>query len=98
MTRFDVDTIPLTGLMLRTMKSGDKIQTLAGTTATVPYTNEHPCFGQRQGWCRNLATWRMEGPHLVLHFCEDCKKRPELNGPGNEWTKLKDSGSRAFTA
>lgn len=71
------------------MKSGDNIPTLAGTTLTLPYANEHPCFGQRQGWCNNLATWRMEGAHLLLHFCDECKARPNFfKKRGNQWIKL----------
>jgi len=80
------------------MKSGDKILTLAGTMATVPFANEHPCFGQRQGWCTNLASWRLEGPRLILHFCSDCKKRPQTKLLAkkklfpNVWTKLDERG------
>jgi hypothetical protein len=67
------------------MKSGDKIQTLSGATVLVPYAGEHPCFGQRQGWCTNQATWRFEGEHVILHFCDSCKARFTLAGT---WTAM----------
>ena len=70
------------------LKSGDRIPSLAGTMVTLPYANQHPCFGQRQGFCQNLATWRMESTHLMLHFCDDCKRRPEFKGDEYQWTKL----------
>ena len=70
------------------IKSGDKLPTLAGTQVTLPYANQHPCFGQRQGFCQNLATWRMESKHLLLHFCNACKRRPEFKGNEYEWVKL----------
>lgn len=73
------------------MKSGDKIPTLAGTMAILPYANEHPCFGQRQGWCNNKATWRMESKHLILHFCDNCKNRPDpFKEETDHWTKLEE--------
>ncbi len=72
------------------MKSGDEIRTVAGTMATLPYANEHPCFGRRQGWCNNLATYRLEGEHVILHFCEECKQRPEFDNPWSRWKKLED--------
>jgi len=75
------------------MKSGDKIPTMAGTIAVLPFANEHPCFGQRQGWCENLATWRMENKYLILHFCDKCKQRPDLfNKATDQWIKLKGKG------
>jgi len=66
------------------MKSGDLIPNLTGGRAQLPFANEHPCFGQRQGWCSNLAAWRFETPYLVLQFCDVCK--PKV--PDGEWTKL----------
>lgn len=71
-----------------TMQSGDKITTLAGTKAELPYANEHPCFGQRQGWCENLATWRMESPNLILHWCDVCKLKQYDGTEEAKWTKL----------
>lgn len=70
------------------MKSGDSIPTMAGTNAVLPYANQHPCFGQRQGWCKNFASWRMESTHLLLHFCDQCKEGKQLDFPGMTWTKL----------
>jgi len=67
------------------MKSGDKITTLAGTEVMLPYANEQPCFGHRQGWCNSMATWRLEGPNLLLHWCEACKPRVTIKG---EWIKM----------
>lgn len=67
------------------MNSGDKLKTLGGSTVIVPFAGEHPCFGQRQGWCANAATWRFESEHLLLHFCEDCKARFKTAG---EWTPM----------
>lgn len=67
------------------MNSGDVIKTLAGTSVVLPFANEHPCFGQRQGWCKNLASWRLEGDSLILHFCDACKPRITIHG---NWTKL----------
>jgi hypothetical protein len=70
------------------MKSGDKIKNLEGGTVTLPFKGEHPCFGQRQGFCTNMATWRMETQFLLLHFCDECKKRPQFNQGGEKWTPL----------
>ena len=79
------------------MKSGDKIQTMAGTTVEFPYAFEHPCFGQSQEppFCHNLATWRVEGKHLILHWCGYCKIRLDAEHKfetkgGFAWTKLED--------
>jgi len=36
------------------------------------------CFGQRQEWCESRAVWRMETPRLVLHWCDECKKRENV--------------------
>lgn len=69
-------------------KSGDMVATAAGTQTQLPYANEVPCFGQRQGWCESLATWRMQAKNLMLHWCEACKARGKFNGPENVWTKL----------
>jgi hypothetical protein len=71
------------------MKSGDEIKTLAGTTVTLPLLYEHPCFGQRQGWCQNTATWRFESEHLLLHWCDQCKPRHIVQGL---WTQLQVRG------
>lgn len=68
-------------------KSGDEVETIDGTKLTMPFANEHPCFGGRQGYCKNLATWRVEGTHVLLHFCDECQKRPNVNRLG-KWTKL----------
>ncbi len=55
----------------------------------MPYKNEHPCFGQQQEWqCRNLATWRVDGQHVMLHWCDDCKKRVESGFAGDIWYQL----------
>jgi hypothetical protein len=70
------------------LKSGDKIQTAAGTSIELPFAGEFPCFGQHQGWCANLAAWRMENQHLLLHWCDTCKPRIEGKSPGETWTKL----------
>lgn len=68
------------------MKSGDAIKTLSGETVHAPFSGEHPCFGQRQGWCQNKATWRIEGSHFLLHFCDSCKTgKVTLKG---QWVKL----------
>ena len=56
------------------MKSGDKIRTLAGGTRSLPFKEEHLCFNQRTG-CANMASWRLEAPHLMLHFCDECKDK-----------------------
>lgn len=71
------------------LKSGDKVKTAAGVEAELPYADEHPCFGQRQGWCTNLATWRRETSHTLLHFCDECKRtKPQLSPEDSTWTKL----------
>ena len=77
------------------MKAGDKIPTLAGTMATVPYANEHPCFGQRQGYCKNVAAWRMETVNLILHWCDECKTRPNVQKFDGQWTKMEERVPRA---
>ena len=73
------------------INSGNKIQTFAGTSVEIPYANENICFGQRQGWCQSLATWRIVGTHIMLHFCDECKNNDKKIFQGNEykWTKLK---------
>lgn len=63
---------------MKNPQSGDKVSTLAGTTVELPYANEHPCFGNRQGWCANMATKRMTSKHMMLHFCDKCSTRPSL--------------------
>lgn len=45
-------------------------------------SDNQKCFGQRQGWCKNLAVWRLEGAHIILHFCDECK-----NGKAKELAK-----------
>jgi hypothetical protein len=78
------------------MQSGDKIDTLAGFPVELPYAREHPCFGQRQGWCKNLATWRMEGPYLMLHWCDACKKHSRFTGAENKWIGLEQRPRSAW--
>jgi hypothetical protein len=48
------------------------------STLTLPIADEQPCFGQRQGYCNNMAIWRMDGDHLSLHFCDECKNRENI--------------------
>jgi len=73
------------------MKSGEVVRTMdPDVVREAPYADEHPCFGQRQGWCRNLATWRVEGNNILFHFCTSCKERPVFSGPGYKWTKLEE--------
>lgn len=64
------------------------MKTLVGTTIELPFANEHPCFGQRQDWCKNMATWRIESQYLLLHFCDECKQKPQAQFEGGKWIKL----------
>jgi len=67
----------------------ETVANLYGETVKLPTAKDkHPCFGQRQGWCANTATWRVVTPYLLLHFCDECKKRPEFHKEGDEWVKL----------
>lgn len=43
----------------------------------LPTKGNHPCFGQRQGWCNSAAIWRLEGKNVIFHFCDVCKERKE---------------------
>ena len=60
------------------MKSGDKIPTLAGTTVTEPYANEHPCFGERNDM-KSEVQFALEQQSVtvpscpVLMVCGTCK-------------------------
>jgi hypothetical protein len=78
------------------MKSGDKIKTLAGTEVEEPYSNEHPCFGQRQEpkMCNNMSTWRLDGKHLHIHWCDDCKSKLDaehkFDSDAFVWTRLEE--------
>jgi hypothetical protein len=67
------------------MKSGDKLQTLAGTTVSLPYAGEKACVMQNNGSCNQPATWRLVGEHWILHFCEHCKGKVKLPG---KWEQM----------
>lgn len=55
----------------------------------LPYAGEHPCFGQQQEWaCTNMATWRMEGQFVMLHWCEACKTRVSPGWNDVTWTPM----------
>lgn len=72
-------------------QSGDRVTAIDGTSYEMPFAQEHPCFGQRQGWCSNLATWRVDSDYVLLHFCDSCKVRHEQRGKpfsGERWTHL----------
>ena len=37
-----------------------------------------PCFGQRQGWCKNQSTHVLTTKNLLLHFCSECVEKPSV--------------------
>lgn len=69
--------------------SGMMIPNGAGGHSMLPYHGEHPCFGQRQEWgCTKQAVWRMNGEHVLLHWCDDCKKLVTPRFEGAEWQQM----------
>lgn len=44
-----------------------------------------PCFFQRQD-CKKNAEFRLEGPHNIMHVCEDCTHKVLSKIVRKEWT------------
>lgn len=74
----------------RTPQSGDYLKAVNGTYKQLPYREEIPCFGQREGHCAAMATWRVVSSALILHFCDECKARhaARMAPPEYRWTQL----------